>query len=174
MGSQTSRIVSTLNGRDAKAPKSTREVAILDSGPGNSELGIDDFTTSSVRDDSVNKVYLSQGQPKQWLQLGCKALDANDNKKAAMLLNMSLYLSDSSTEKSILSQLYHALAEAHFNLNEHKRSIDAGEEFFTLRPIKSEVIALVFIVITSTTVMRIIKKTVKMTTMYDHLNDDDE
>ena len=96
--------------------------------------------------DRVNKVScLSQGQPKQWLQLGRRTLDANDNKKAVMLLNMSLYLSDSSTEKSILLQLHHALAEAHFNLNEHKRSIDAGEECFKLRPIKSEVIDSEFI-----------------------------
>ena len=73
-----------------------------------------------------------------------------------MLLNMSLYLSQASTEKSILLQLHHALAEVHFNLNEHKRSIDEGEECFKLRPIKSEVIDLEFIEITSTTVMRVI------------------
>ncbi|XP_015747421.1 PREDICTED: dnaJ homolog subfamily C member 7-like [Acropora digitifera] len=78
------------------------------------------------------------GQPKQWLQLSRKALDANDNKKAVMLLNMSLYLSESNTEKSILRQIYHGLSEAHFNLNEHERSIDAGNEYFKLRPIKSE------------------------------------
>ncbi|KAJ7371742.1 TPR and ankyrin repeat-containing protein 1 [Desmophyllum pertusum] len=79
-----------------------------------------------------------EGQPKQWLQLGRQALDAKDNKKAAMLLNMSLYLSDSSTEQAILPQVYHALAEVHFNLNEHERSIDAGKKCFKLRPIKSE------------------------------------
>ena len=56
-----------------------------------------------------------------------------------MLLNMSLYLSESNTEKSILRQIYHGLSEAHFSLNEHKRSIDAGNEYFNLRPIKSEV-----------------------------------
>lgn len=92
-------------------------------------------------DDWLNIVfYLSQGQPKQWLQLGRKALDANDYKKAVMLLNMSLYLSESNTEKSILLQIYHGLSEAHFNLNEHGRSVDAGNEYFKLRPIKSEVI----------------------------------
>ncbi|XP_074628132.1 TPR and ankyrin repeat-containing protein 1-like isoform X4 [Acropora palmata] len=79
-----------------------------------------------------------EGQPKQWLQLGRKALDANDNKKAVMLLNMSLYLSESNTEKSILLQIYNGLSEAHFNLNENERSIDAGNEYFKLRPIKSE------------------------------------
>ncbi|KAJ7371766.1 TPR and ankyrin repeat-containing protein 1 [Desmophyllum pertusum] len=79
-----------------------------------------------------------EGQPKQWLQLGRKALDAKDNKKAIMLLNMSLYLSDSSTEQAILPQVHHALAEVHFNLNEHERSIDSGKECFKLRPIKSE------------------------------------
>lgn len=95
----------------------------------------------TVQDDKLNKVsYLSQGQPKQWLQLGRKALDANDNKKAVMLLNMSLYLSESNTEKSISQQIYHGLSEAHFNLNEHERSMDAGNEYFKLRPIKSEVI----------------------------------
>lgn len=82
---------------------------------------------------------LSQGQPKQWLQLGRRALDAKDNKKAVMLLNMSLYLSDSSTDQTINPQVYHALAEAHFNVNEHERSIDAGKECFKLRPMKSEV-----------------------------------
>ena len=85
--------------------------------------------------------YLSQGQPKQWLQLGRKALDANDNKKAVMLLNMSLYLSESNTDKLILRQIYHGLSEAHFKLTEHKRSVDAGNEYFNLRPIKSEVIS---------------------------------
>jgi len=92
-------------------------------------------------DDWLNIVfYLPQGQPKQWLQLGRKALDANDNKKAVMLLNMSLYLSESNTEKPILLQIYNGLSEAHFNLNENERSIDTGNEYFKLRPIKSEVI----------------------------------
>ncbi len=90
------------------------------------------------------KSYFTQGQPKQWLQLGRKALDANDNKNAAMLLNMSLYLMDCNTDQSILPQIYHGLAEAHFHLNEHERSIDAGKECFKLRPVKSEVISLVF------------------------------
>lgn len=56
-----------------------------------------------------------------------------------MLLNMCLYLSDSNTDTSILTQAYHALAEAHFKLNEHERAIDAGKECFKLRSIKSEV-----------------------------------
>ena len=95
----------------------------------------------TVPDEWLNILfYLLQGQPKQWLQLGRKALDANDNKKAVMLLNMSLYLSESNTEKSILRQIYHGLSEAHFNINEHKGSIDAGNEYFNLQPNKSEVI----------------------------------
>lgn len=56
---------------------------------------------------------------------------------------MSLYLSDSSTEKAILLQLHHALAEVHFKLNEHQGSIDSGEECFKLQPIKSEVNCLI-------------------------------
>ena len=122
--------------------------------------------------------YVLQGQPKQWLQLGRKALDAKDNKKATMLLNMSLYLSDSSTEQAILPQVHHALAEVHFNLNEHERSIDSGKECFKLRPIKSEVFAYVFsfslrsksliilfIVMTSTRTMMIITMTTMTTLM---------
>jgi len=57
-----------------------------------------------------------------------------------MFLNMCLYLSDSSTDLSILPQAYHALAEAHFMLNEHERAIDAGKECFKRRPLKSEVV----------------------------------
>ena len=98
----------------------------------------------TVKDDRVKiEPFLTQGQPKQWLQLGRKALDANDNKKAVMLLNMSLHLTDASADQSILPQVYHGLAEAHFHLNENERSIDAGKECFKLRPMKSEVIFLV-------------------------------
>lgn len=53
---------------------------------------------------------------------------------------MSLYLSESNTERLILQQIYHGLSEAYFNLNEHEKSIDAGNEYFKMRPIKSEVI----------------------------------
>jgi len=56
-----------------------------------------------------------------------------------MFLNMCLYLSDSTTDLSILPQTYHTLAEAHFMLNEHERAIDAGKECFKRKPIKSEV-----------------------------------
>lgn len=87
----------------------------------------------------VPRPLLLQGQSKQWLQFGRRALDSKDNKKAIMLLNMSLYLSDSGTDKTINQQIYHALAQAHFNMNEHERSIDAGKECFKLLPVKSEV-----------------------------------
>lgn len=56
-----------------------------------------------------------------------------------MLLNMSLYLSDSNKDKTIAAQIYHALAEAYFIGSEHERCIDAGKECFKLQPVKSEV-----------------------------------
>lgn len=56
-----------------------------------------------------------------------------------MLLNMSLYLSDSNKDKTITVQTYHALAEAYFIGSEHERCIQAGKECFKLQPVKLEV-----------------------------------
>ena len=56
-----------------------------------------------------------------------------------MLLNMSLYLSDSNKDKTIVAPIYHTLAEAYFIGSEHGRCIDAGKECFKLQPVKSEV-----------------------------------
>ena len=56
-----------------------------------------------------------------------------------MLLNMSLYLSDSNKDKTIAAPIYHARAEAYFIGSEHGRCIDAGKECFKLQPVKSEV-----------------------------------
>ena len=80
-----------------------------------------------------------QGKPKQWCHLGCKALEKYDYKKAVMLLNMSLHLSDFNTEPAIQTQTYHALAEAYFNINEYERALDAGRKCFKLHSVKSEV-----------------------------------
>lgn len=55
-----------------------------------------------------------------------------------MLLNMSLYLSHSNTDRTINAQIYHALAEAYFIGSEHERCIDAGKECFKIQPVKSE------------------------------------
>ena len=56
-----------------------------------------------------------------------------------MLLNMCIHLSDSGQDVSILTAAYQALAEAHFKLEEHEQSINAGKECFKFRPHKSEV-----------------------------------
>ena len=56
-----------------------------------------------------------------------------------MLLNMCIHLSDSGQDVSILIAAYQALAEAHFKLEEHEQSINAGKECFKFRPHKSEV-----------------------------------
>ena len=85
------------------------------------------------------KSFPLQGKPKQWCHLGCKALERNNYKKAVMLLNMSLHLSDVNTEPVIQTQTYHALAEAYFNINEHERALDAGKNCFKLQSVKSEV-----------------------------------
>ena len=80
-----------------------------------------------------------QGKPKQWCHLGCKALEKYDYRKAVMLLNMSLHLSDVNTEPAIKTQTYHALAEAYFSINEYERALDAGRNCFKLHSVKSEV-----------------------------------
>ena len=80
-----------------------------------------------------------KGKAKQWCHLGCNALEENDYKKAVILLNMSLHLSDVNTEPAIKTQTYHALAEAYFNINEHEKALDAGKNCFKLQSVKSEV-----------------------------------
>ena len=52
---------------------------------------------------------------------------------------MCIHLSNSGQDVSILTAAYQALAEAHFKLEEHEQSINAGKECFKLRPHKSEV-----------------------------------
>ena len=56
-----------------------------------------------------------------------------------MLLNMCIHLSDPGQDLSILTAAYQALAEAHFRVEEHEQSLNAGKECFKLRPHKSEV-----------------------------------
>ena len=85
------------------------------------------------------QILLLQGQPKQWLHLGRKAVESSNFKKAVMLLNMCIHLSDPGQDLSILTAAYQALAEAFFKLEEHEQSLHAGKECFKLRPHKSEV-----------------------------------
>ena len=60
--------------------------------------------------------------------------------KAVMFFNMCLHLSDSSTEPSILIETNHTLAEAYFKQNKHELAVNAGNECFRLRSVRSEVL----------------------------------
>ena len=68
-----------------------------------------------------------QGKPKQWCNLGCKALERNNYKKA-VILPMS-----TQNRRSKHKHIYHALAEAYFNINEHERALDAGKTVLNSR-----------------------------------------